>query len=311
MFVLFKWLLWLCMPFTLALLGLAAVGLWLLWRRQARPALCVLLLDALLVAMSLPAVPTALGSMLERKFPSVALKDIPKADAIVVLGGGVGAAREGLPYPECYPASDRAVMAARLFHAGKAPLIIPTGEGAPEAEKPLLEAMRVPAAAILCEDAARDTAENASKTFALLRARGCKKVLVVTSAWHLPRTMMLFKASGMEFVPVGCDYEATLAALEAPRSPLWQKLPSQAAAQTGVYLKEWLGILFYSFRKPTEGQKEGLKDGGAEGRTTPPKRGDGPREEGRPQKDRRRPLLVFTPPFLAPSAPLLSVLGAS
>lgn len=251
MFALFKWLLWLCMPFTLVSLGLAAVGLWLLWRRQARPALCVLLLDAVLVAMSLPAVPTALGSALERKFPPVALANLPKADAIVVLGGGVGATREGMPYPECYSAADRAVMAARLYHAGKAPLIIPTGGGAPMAEKPLLEAMGVPARAILCEKAARDTAENASKTFALLRARGCKKALVVTSAWHLPRAMMLFKAPDLTFIPVGCDYEATLAALEAPTAPMWQKLPSaQAAAQTGVYLKEGLGILFYSFRKP-------------------------------------------------------------
>lgn len=260
MFVLFKWLLWLCMPFTLVLLGLAAVGAWLLWRRQVRPALCVWLLDAALVTMCLPAVSTALGVSLERKYPPVALAEIPKADAIVLLGGGVGASREGLPYPECYPASDRAVMAARLYHAGKAPLIIPTGEGAPLAEKPLLEAMKVPASAILCEDAARDTAENASKTFALLRARGCKKVLVVTSSWHLPRTMMLFKAPGMEFIPVGCDYEATLAALDSDRAPMWQKLPStQAAAQAGIYVKEWLGILFYSFRKPSmeaEGPKK-------------------------------------------------------
>lgn len=279
MFVLFKWLLWLCMPFTLVLLGLAAVGVWLLWRRQVRPALCVFLLGAALAVMSLPVVATTLGASLEGKFPPVALKDIPKADAIVVLGGGVGAVREGMPYPECYPAADRVVMAARLYHAGKAPLVVPTGGGAPLAEKPLLETMRVPASAILCEDAARDTAENATKTFALLRARGCKKALVVTSAWHLPRAMMLFQASDLTFVPVGCDYEATLAALEAPHCPLWMKLPSpQAMAQTGVYLKEWLGILFYSFRKPAGGARlEAQKGRAAKGQAPEAPK---PRKEG-------------------------------
>ncbi len=251
MFVLFKWLLWLCMPFTLVLLGLAAIGLWLLWRKQVRPALCIFLLDAALVVMSLPWVATELGVTLEKQFPPVALKEIPKADALVVLGGGVGKSSEAFPYPECYPAADRVVMAARLYHAGKAPLIIPTGGGASFAEKPLLETMQVPTAAILCEDAARDTAENASKTIEMLRKRGSKKVLVVTSSWHLPRTMMLFKAPDITFIPVACDWEATLTQRQAAVSPLWQKLPTSAAtAQAGVFLKEWLGILFYSFKKP-------------------------------------------------------------
>ena len=256
MFVLFKWLLWLCMPSTLLMVCVALIGLWLLRRRQFRPAICLLLLDALFVVFCLPCLSTALGTHLEGKYPPQALKDIPSADAIIVLGGGVGAVRGSVLYPECYPGADRVVMAVRLYRAGKAPLIIPTGEGAPLAEKPLLETLSVPASAILCEDAARDTAENASKTFSLLRERGCKKALVITSAWHLPRSMMLFQAPDIEFIPVGCDYEATLTREEAPVAPLWQKLPSmQAAMQTCVYLKEWLGILFYSFRKPQGGAK--------------------------------------------------------
>ena len=113
------------------------------------------------------------------------------------------------------------------------------------------ETLGVPASSIVCEDEARDTAENASKTFALLRAHNCKKALVVTSAWHLPRAMMLFKAEDIAFVPVGCDYESTLAYLKRDVTPLWQKLPGpEAAGRLGYYVKEWLGILFYSFRKP-------------------------------------------------------------
>ncbi|MGN0856432.1 MAG: YdcF family protein [Candidatus Spyradenecus sp.] len=253
MFALFKWLLWLCMPVTACTVILMAVALWLFCRRQWKPAILMVLALAGLLTLSTPWISIRLGTSLERRYPPQPMGVLPKADAIILLGGGIGPIEPGTYFPECFPAADRVVMAARLYHAGKAPLIIPTGYGATRAEKPLLEAMQVPTSAILCETAARDTAENATYTFDLLRARKCKRALVVTSAWHLPRTMMLFQADDIEFIPVGCDYEATLAAIQFARSPMWQKLPAVATlAQTSVYIKEYLGILFYSFRKKSK-----------------------------------------------------------
>ena len=115
----------------------------------------------------------------------------------------------------------------------------------------MLTDLGVPPIAILCESEARDTAENASKTFALLRERGCKKILLVTSAWHMPRAQMLFKADGITVIPVGCDYENTP---YAPFSgPLWMQLPTpEAAGKSAYYIKELLGLLFYSIRTPPE-----------------------------------------------------------
>lgn len=252
MFALFKWFLWFCLPSTVVVLGIALTALWLMFRKQMRPALCLLLLDALLVMVMSPFTAAKLGYSLERQYPPKSITEIGKADAVVVLGGGLGPIRAGFPNVECYAAADRVVMAARLWKAGKAPVIIPTGELAAYAEKPLLEAMEVPSSAILCEERARDTAENADYTFQLLLERKCKTAFVVTSAWHLPRTMMLFKSSEIEFIPVGCDTEASLTLAQWSKMPLWQKLPSFAAgAQTMAYAKEWLGILFYSLRKPT------------------------------------------------------------
>ncbi len=256
MFTLFKWLLWCCMPYSLLLLAFFAVGIVCLFKAKIRLGIALLLTGSFLFVFALPCLSTMLGYSLEKQCPPVALQDIPKADAIVVLGGGLGSTKHGLPYPECYPAADRVVMAARLYHAGKAPVIIPSGASSAYAEKPLLETMRVPSPAILCEDDSRDTAENTSMTFDLLRQRGSRKVLLVTSAWHMPRATMLFKADDIEFIPVGCDYEATLAHMEADVMPLWMKLPNPSAiAQSSVYLKEYLGILFYSFRTPRNDKK--------------------------------------------------------
>lgn len=249
MFALFKYLTWCCQPYSLVLIALVLLGVWLLVRRQIRPGVCTLLLAAVLTVISLPAVSVALAYSLERRCPPVALADVPKADAIVLLGGGIGAVNSRVPYPECYPAADRAVMAARLWHAGKAPLVVPTGEGALLAEKPILEAMGVRPDAVVCEEKARNTAENAARTLELLRARGCRSALLVTSSWHMPRSLMLFADSGIRIIPVGCDYEATLAVFRETEEPLWQCLPSaQAAMQFGVSLKELLGIAYYWLR---------------------------------------------------------------
>lgn len=251
MFTFFKWLLWLCLPSTVVLLGIILIALWLIVRKQLKPAILLLMLVGGLTVIMLPWTATQLGYSLERHYPQKPLQEIPKADAIVLLGGGLGSILPGFYYTECYAASDRAVMAFRLWKEGKAPVIIPTGESAAESEKPLLEAFGVPSSAILCEEKARDTSENANLTMSILAERKCKTALVVTSSWHLPRTMMLFQSNEVTFIPVSCDTEATLAKTLADRSPVWQKLPSfQSAAQTMIYAKEWLGIFFYSFRKP-------------------------------------------------------------
>lgn len=251
MFTLFKWLLWLCLPSTLVLIGIAVVAGWLVFRKQFRPAITLFALDILLIVIMLPCVSIALGVSLERKFLPKPLAEIPKADVIVLLGGGVELAHKDFPHPECNTSGDRTIKAFQLWKAGKASVIIPTGEEAFCSDKPLLELLGVPSSAILCESEARDTAENATKTFEILQKKNYKKVLLVTSSWHLPRAMMLFQADNIDFIPVGCDAEASLLAAKWSVLPKWQKLPSfSAAKQSMVYVKEWLGILFYSFRKP-------------------------------------------------------------
>jgi uncharacterized SAM-binding protein YcdF (DUF218 family) len=114
MFALFKWLLWFCLPSTLVLVGMLAVACWLFWRKQYRPAVVLFCLDALLTFVMLPWTSMTLGLSLERQYPPKVITDYPNADAIVLLGGGLGATRPGFPHTECYAAADRAIMAFRL-----------------------------------------------------------------------------------------------------------------------------------------------------------------------------------------------------
>jgi len=162
-----------------------------------------------------------IGVSLEREWPVVRAEDAPTADAIVLLGGGVGSNTNVSPYAEMWNGADRVWHAARLYRAGKAPLVIPTGCGEREGALPLLRDFGVPEEAILVEDKARNTEENAKFVEALMNGRvgriagkgpeTCKqKVLLVTSAWHMRRSVLMYRkyAPSLEIIPAAADYEA-------------------------------------------------------------------------------------------------------
>ena len=64
--------------------------------------------------------------------------------------------------------------------------------GRPEADA-MLEAWSGPATAVVRESAALTTAENASHAAAVALALGAPEVMVVTSRWHSPRAVLLFR----------------------------------------------------------------------------------------------------------------------
>ena len=174
----------------------------------------------------------ALEWELEREFPVRLAEEMPEADAIVLLGGGMAAAPGHYPYADMAPAADRVWHAARLYKAGKAPVIIPSGSGDLASTVPLLRDFGVPSSAILVEGKARNTEENAKFVSVLLeqmasankpslsssqllnastpqRAQAKPKVLLVTSAWHMRRSLLMYEryAPTLEIIPAATDYE--------------------------------------------------------------------------------------------------------
>ena len=161
---------------------------------------------------SMPLVAEALGASLESKFADAAVEHLPQADAIVLLGGGMNAATNVCPYPNLCAAADRVWHAARLYKAGKAPLIVPSGTGSDLCEVPFLIDLGVPREAIRAEAESRNTEENAKFVADLLKERDRPKALLVTSAWHMRRALLMYRryAPNLEIVPAACDYESTI-----------------------------------------------------------------------------------------------------
>ena len=197
---------------------------------------------------STPAFSDWLRATLEQRYPPAPLEQLPAADAIVVLGGAMEAAAPPLrPDPNLGAAADRVWHAARLYRAGKAPRVLASGGKLPWSgiEQPessvmaaLLQELGVPAAVILQESASRTTRENRDYSLPLLQAHGVRRILLVTSALHLPRALALFRATDLEVIPAPTDFE-----IDSPSNAhLLRWLPdAQALADGSRAFKEYLG----------------------------------------------------------------------
>ena len=165
---------------------------------------------------------------------------LPSADAIVLLGGGVGV-HEECGRPELFCGVDRVWTAARLFKAGKAPWMTVSGGGAP-GEIVLLADLGVDTNRIVVLESARNTQEEAGMIADAVK--GAKKILLVTSAWHMPRARMLFEWAGFEVVAAPTDYEMHYMAEDPYR--VGNFFPSaDALERNSSAVKEWVAYLCY------------------------------------------------------------------
>lgn len=196
-----------------------------------------------LTLWSLPVVSGSARVALEAEFPPVPIKQLPQADAIVVLGGAIGTPDARRPLPTLTDSSDRLWQAARLYRAGKAPLVLLSGGSDPavaltseaRAMQIFLAELGVSATAMVLEEHSRSTLQNAAFSAALLRERGARRVLLVTSAFHMRRALDAFAVEGVRALPAAADHAALPSGLGA-----W--LPNAGALKdAGYVIKEWVG----------------------------------------------------------------------
>lgn len=228
---------------SLCLLGLA---LFLAWRRRSRLSMaCGALAMVWLWAWSTPVLSLWLRGTLEDQIAQPPLSRVPQTQAMVVLGGGVSPPSGKATDINLGAAADRVWYAARLFHAGKAPLLLLSGGSDPQrhafsearAMAIFLQDLGVPEQALVLEEASRNTLENAAFTAKLLNERGIRHVLLVTSALHMPRALALFSAQGLQVEPAPTDFEAD----NPPPGALAWLPDAEALDGSGRAMKEWVG----------------------------------------------------------------------
>jgi len=210
---------------------------------------------------------------LEERASRLMPSPLPRADAVLVLGGGLRPALAPRQRVEVAEAGDRLLAGIALLRQGRAGVLVVSGgrvgftagDPAPaEATSAvrLAQDLGVPAERIVINpglgpDGPRNTAEEAEAIGRLSRQRGWRSLLLVTSATHLPRALASFgrrlpAGSGLRLIPVACDYQLPrrdLIGRTTASSVLLDLLPSaDALAGTTMALKEHLGLLVYRLR---------------------------------------------------------------
>lgn len=192
------------------------------------------------------------------------LNPVPQADAIVVLGGGTESVQYPRPMVEVNSAGDRVLYAAYLYKQGKAPVILLSGgfitwyngrttTPAQDMES-LMMLMDVPQSALLLQPNSQNTYEDALYSSQMLKEKGIQRVLLVTSAMHMPRSVALFKHQGIDVIPAPVDYGTSSAEWDNlmsldPPTLLTNLLPNASSlGETTNALKEYIGMLTYHFR---------------------------------------------------------------
>lgn len=123
-----------------------------------------------------------------------------RADAIVAVSGG--------------DTAGRANKAIEMYQAGWAKKIIFSGDSADPQAISNAEAMRriavaagIPAGDIYLDEKSRDTKENARNTVQILHKLGAKRVILVSSPYHLRRVKLNFQSadSGIVYQTVAAN----------------------------------------------------------------------------------------------------------
>lgn len=253
------------LPLFVYPLGLACIILlvWLLLKKKRRSYNGLVIAAVLLLWLgSNRWVSFALARSLEWRY--LPTDPLPQAEVIVVLGGGTESGDSPRPMTEVNGAGDRVLYAARLYKEGTASNILVSGGNVqfsttrgdtPAAEMTeLLELIGIPDEAIWQQPNSQNTYEDALYSAGILAEKDIDRIILVTSAIHMPRSVALFEKHGIEVIPAPVDFTVTEQNWESTFKPgadelLINILPNASSlGLTTNALKEYLGLLIYGLR---------------------------------------------------------------
>lgn len=249
MFVLAKLLLFVTQPLAWVV-ALLTLGLLLQrrWRRGATALLWSAL--AVLLLQGWEPLPDALLRHLEARHPAPAPLDLRRYAGVVVLGGATESSYvwDGHEQPALNGAAERLTAALPLLQRAPQLMLLYTGGEGELMTRALTEAERarrfylsmgVDPGRLILESASRTTHENAVLSAALPGVDRTRPWLLLTSAWHMPRSMATFEKAGWNVTPWPADYRAGL------ETPWHQYSLAQGAAKWHIGLHEILGLWVY------------------------------------------------------------------
>ena len=204
----------------------------------------------LLLIGSFPIFSDRLVFFLERNYQPQDSQRVLEADAIVVLSGMVRLVQIN-DYDSKYEwseASDRIFAGIELFKRKKAPTLIltrgqvPWSIGYPEGEylQTMAVSLGVPKKNILLTENVENTEQEARAVSHLISKRN-PRIILVTSAFHMPRAEKVFKAVGIDVIAFPVDFQSGLS-----KTTIMHFIPSaEGLSNTSFFAREMIGRLYY------------------------------------------------------------------
>jgi uncharacterized SAM-binding protein YcdF (DUF218 family) len=188
-----------------------------LWRKKQRGVAFVCgLFGVFLYAIGALPIPELLMARLERPFVERTVANAEKADAVIVLGGMMNPSRHETFGFSLSPAADRLMTGIEILRQKKAGALIigggvmgrenRTSEGERLAE--FVKTWNVTPGEVIGLAGCLNTHEEALRARQVTTERGWTNLILVTSAYHMPRALATFSKAGLNVRAVACDFEA-------------------------------------------------------------------------------------------------------
>ncbi|WP_164939029.1 YdcF family protein [Bradyrhizobium guangdongense] len=172
-------------------------------------------------------------------------------DGIIVLGGSVDTDLSAAHRtPVVTHGADRLLAPAelarrypnaRIVFTGGSANLISTGAREADYSVPILESIGIPRERLIVERDSRNTYENAIFTKRLVAPKPGQRWLLVTSAYHMPRSIGIFRKAGFDVQAYPVDWRM------GGRDDLFSftNVSADGLGRTEVAMREWIGLVAY------------------------------------------------------------------
>ncbi|SKB03840.1 Uncharacterized SAM-binding protein YcdF, DUF218 family [Prosthecobacter debontii] len=242
-------------PLTLVWLLLTIWVVRMVWMRLWRWAALPTVAWGILSLLTCTALPSWLMARLEDQYALPSIQEVTGADAVVCLGGGIHPSLTEPTGLHLVRGSDRLATALSMVVGGMAPILVVGGGGYENQGDVLSEADAIadflsrfpePGFEIVSLGVCANTRDEAVKVAALAKERGWQKVVLVTSASHMARSVATFAKVGVPVLPVPCHY---LSSYNQVGTVKWFHLPHRNSFDIfDAWFHEIIGTWMYRWR---------------------------------------------------------------